>query len=162
MSGVANPAPLPARSPSLQTKPASKLRVTPRMKQALDLMVWENKTDNEAAVETGLNLRAIRIALKQPHVRSYYRGQLEVLRERESSRNIHTLVEVRDQKSNQMARVQAVKALEQLDDAAEGRQVHNALPGLQIVIMQGGAAQPVTVAGAMTIEHDDSASHNDK
>jgi hypothetical protein len=63
-----------------------------------------------------------------------------VLRTSERARNIHTLAEVRDQTSNQMARVQAVKALEHIDDNENGRPSSNSLPGLQIVIVQGGSA----------------------
>lgn len=97
-------------------------------------MVWEGLPDNEAAVKVGITIYAVRLALKLPHVRAYYRGQLEVLRERESARNIHALVEVRDQKTNQMARVQAVKALEQLSDEQQASANTQQLPGLVVVV----------------------------
>lgn len=100
-------------------------------------MVWDGLTDNEAAIKVGMTVTNIRLALKEPHVRVYYREALHVLRTRESARNIHTLAEVRDQKTNQMARVQAVKALEQLDDEVTTRRGSgfSAAPGLIINII---------------------------
>jgi hypothetical protein len=73
------------------------------------------------------------------------------LRTSERARNFHTLTEVRDQKKNQMARVNAVKAMEQLDDAQQSSRGAQSLPGLQIVIVQGGAP----AATPVTIEHSD-------
>jgi hypothetical protein len=126
------------------------------LKRALHLMVYDCKTDNEAAVETGLTITAIRLALKLPHTRGYYREQLQVLRERESAANIHALVEVRNQKSNQMARVQAVKVLEQIaDDAATSGRGVNSLPGLQIVVVTGAQVQqPAIDVSPNTLTHD--------
>lgn len=97
-------------------------------------------TDNDAAVQSGITVTNIRLCLKQPHVRAYYHEGLKVLRERESSRNIHVLTEVRDQKTNQMARVQAVKALEEMgDELSTGRRSQfNASPGLVVNIISNG------------------------
>lgn len=116
-------------------------------------MVWDNITDNEAAMKVGFSVVYLRTELKKPHVRAYYRGQLEVLRSRESSRNIHTLIDVRDQTSNQMARVQAVKALEQIDDSETGSRANAALPGLQIVIVQGAIDTRLTHAQPAVIDN---------
>jgi hypothetical protein len=77
-------------------------------------------------------------AMRTPPVKAAYADMLQVLRESEKARNIHALVEVRDQQVNQMARVNAVKALEQLDEtAAANPQSQRQQPGLVIVI-QGG------------------------
>lgn len=114
-------------------------KVTGRLKRALDAMVWENKTDSEAAVTVKMNVLSIRNALQRPHVKGYYLAQREVLRARESARNIHTLIDVRDQKTNQMARVQAVKTLEQLDDQPVMGGARQALPGLVIQIINSPA-----------------------
>ena len=129
------------------------------MKRALDAMVFDCKTDNEAAVETGLTISAIRIALKQPATRSYYREQLQVLRERESAANIHALVEVRDQKTNQMARVQAVKALEQISDDAPAARGSVSLPGL-VIVVNTGAPDGSKLLDLVPERVSDSASHS--
>lgn len=126
------------------------MQVTGRLKRALDHMVWDNLTDCQAAVAVNLNVLSIRKSLQRPHVLGYYKTAREVLRSRESPRNIHTLIEVRDQTSNQMARVNAVKALEQLDDAPGIGA--GALRAAGIVIMVG-AAQPVAVQHAVLERH---------
>lgn len=116
-------------------------RVTGRLKRTIDLIVWERRTDHQACVETGLSLSHLRMALKVPHVAAYYRAEREVLRTSEGPANIHALLEVRDQVDNQMARVQAVKALEQLGDDHVSRSAAAATPGLVVVINSG--PQPV-------------------
>lgn len=137
-------------APTTNLKPAQLPRsapgkVTGRLKQALDLMVWNNLSDNEAAAKSKITVTAIRLALRRPHVRAYFREQSDVLREREGPRGIHTLIAVRDQDSNQAARVAAVREMRQANDeqAANGsRSV--AVPGLVIVI--NGAAQVASIA----------------
>lgn len=119
------------------SKPGETLRISGRNKVAIDAMVYEGLNRKSAAAKAGLKDHALYVALSKPHVKAYYMRQLDVLRTSERARNIHTLTDVRDQTTNQMARVQAVKALEQIDDheLAGGRV--QALPGLQIVIVQG-------------------------
>jgi hypothetical protein len=71
-----------------------------------------------------------------------------VLRTSERARDIHTLNEVRDQTSNQMARVQAVKAKWQIEDGDEnGSGRAKSLPGLQIVIVTGQPVEPAVSVG---------------
>jgi hypothetical protein len=130
-----------SNQPQAKDKP-QQLRINGRNKAAIDAMVWEGLKRSDAAAKAGLTDHALYVALTKPHVRSYYMQQLDVLRTSERARNIHTLAEVRDQTSNQMARVQAVKALEQLDDDANPAAAAKSLPGLQIVIVQGGSAPP--------------------
>lgn len=124
--------------PASAAKPEKILRVTGKNKAAIDAMVWEGLKRSDAAAKAGFTDHALYTALTKPHVKAYYMAQLEVLRTSERARNIHTLVEVRDQKTNQMARVQAVARLEQIDDEAQASRGSQALPGLQIVIVQGG------------------------
>lgn len=121
---------------------SGRLKVTGKLKVALDAMVWDGKTRDQAAEHARLSIHGLREALKRPHVKQYYSAQIEVLRENERARNIHALVQVRDQTGNQMARVQAVKALEQLSDEANRPGGNHAVqvPGLTIVI--GSPAHP--------------------
>jgi hypothetical protein len=107
-------------------------------------MVWEGHHRDEAAKAVGMLPKSLYNAFRKHHVRAFYLAQLEVLRTSERARNIHTLCEVRDQTDNQMARVNAVKALEQLEDQAHTDSGKQRLPGLQIVIIQPPAPpQPV-------------------
>jgi hypothetical protein len=66
-----------------------------------------------------------------------------VLRTSERARNIHALIEVRDQKHNPIARVQAVKALEgfEEDSAITGTGRHT--PGLVVQIINQTPALPM-------------------
>lgn len=137
----------PVSAPS-QSNPASKpgkeLRITRKVRTAIHAMVWEGLKRADAAEKAGIKDNSLYIALRRPDVKAFYMRELDVLRTSERARNIHTLAEVRDQTSNQMARVQAVKALEQIDEqAAEGSGRSNALPGLQIVVVTAGAQRPM-------------------
>lgn len=131
-------APIQAGTPKVQGK----------TKAAIDLMVWDGLTDNQAAVKIGITIVAIRLALKQPHYRAYFRAQCDMLRDRENPRNIHALIEVRDASGNAMARVAAVKALEGQSD----QQVSSAVarsPGV-VVIIQGASQshdKPMQIVG---------------
>jgi hypothetical protein len=94
---------------------------------------------------------SLRAALSKPHVKAFYLAQLEVLRSSEKARNIHRLVAIRDA-ANNMPAVQAIKALEQLEDIATHSSNVQRSPGLQIVIMQS-ATSPV-LPSAPTLEHE--------
>lgn len=111
-------------------------------------MVYEGLNRKQAAEKAGLKDHALYVALTKPHVKAYYMRQLDVLRTSERARNIHTLAEVRDQTSNQMARVQAVKALEHIDDDQQVNRGANSLPGLQIVVMTGPQQPTIDVTPA--------------
>lgn len=145
----------PTKLPGTTSKDAKIERVTGKNKVAIAAMVWEGLNRREAAQRAGLTDHSLYVALSKPHCKAYYMQQLDVLRTSERARNIHTLVDVRDQMSNQMARVQAVKALEQIDDAEAASRGANSLPGLQIVIMQGATTQPTTIDVSPTkLTHD--------
>lgn len=119
-------------------------KVTGKLKVALHAMVWLGMKRAEAAQQAGLKEQSLYVALSRPHVRGYYLHQLEVLRTSERARNIHTLAEVRDQTSNHMARVNAVKALEQLEDMPERGAARASLPGLVIqIVQQAGEVAPM-------------------
>lgn len=96
-------------------------------------MVWDGLTDNKAALKTGLSLTAIRLAFQRQHVRAYVHEQRQVLQARECGRNFHTLLQVRDQKRNAMARIKAVQAIEQTSENASGSK-HMA-PGFVVQII---------------------------
>jgi hypothetical protein len=112
------------------------LKVTGKLRHAIEAMVWRGARRTEAAELAGLKDHSLRAALKKPHVIGFYRRELEVLRESERARNIHALTRVRDSDDNKMATVAAVKALEQIsesevDRASSGRA---RAPGFVIII----------------------------
>ncbi len=129
-------APAAAGTPTTQPKVKRELRVTGRLKQAIEQMVWSGLTRAQAAKATGMAEHSLYVAFRKPHVKAHYLSELEVLRTSERARNFHTLCEVRDQTTNQMARVNAVKALEQVDEETE-RKAAVRTPGVTIVIASG-------------------------
>jgi hypothetical protein len=133
-----------SQPPAIAPKADKIERVTGKVRVAIDLMVWSGSQRADAAQKAGISEHGLYKALRKPPVKAYYMAQLDVLRTSERARNIHTLVEVRDQTTNQMARVQAVARLEQIDDEAQVSRGSQALPGLQIVIVQGGVNAPLS------------------
>lgn len=127
-------------------------RVTGRLKTAIELMVWDGHHRDVAAEQAGLARKSLYNAFRKHHVKAFYRSELEVLRTSERARNIHTLTEVRDQKTNHMARVNAVKALEQISDEPGANADALRIPGVVINIVQiqheqGKEAKPLIVQG---------------
>lgn len=113
-------------------------KVTGKLAVAIDIMIEDGEHWNKAAVKAGLTVRAMRLALNRPHVVSYLKAKREVFRVHASTANIHRLVQMRDQDENKMAAVTAIKALEQIGESEQVGRSASALPGLQIVIVQGG------------------------
>lgn len=128
-----------------------------RTKRALDLMVHDGLTDNEAAVQVGITVTAIRLAIQKRGVRAYLNEQREVSRARICARNMHRLAEIRD-KADNMPAVNAIRLLEQLpDDAAiVGQAQRN--PGVVIIVNGGHANVPLAqnAAKPLIINGDDS------
>jgi hypothetical protein len=115
-----------------------KPRITPRVKRAIDAIVHDAKSWNEAAAETGLSMRTMRLAFERPHVMSYYRQQCQVLRASTTAHSIHRLREIGDAADN-MPAVNAIRALEQLGDE-QITKPNVATPGISIRIVN--VAQP--------------------
>lgn len=119
--------------------------VTGKLKIALDLMVWENKSRKDAATEAGLADSSLRFAFRKPHVMAYYHGELKALRDNLRASNIHRLDKIADDSKNDMAKVASIKALEQISDQADERfkPGMQQMPGLVIVVNSGIAAPKV-------------------
>lgn len=132
-------------------------RVTGRLRRALDAMALDGITDNAAAVQTGITVTALRLALLRPHVRAYYRQQLDVARTRESGANIRRLVEIRDA-ANNMPAVQAIRMLERIDEDSQRDSGRAPIaPGLVIVVNNGAAPMPhsPTIEAKPLTDNDD-------
>lgn len=118
-------------------------KVTGKLQVALDAMVFEGLPYDEAAQKANITVRAIRMALSKQHVIAYIRQQRDVLRTSMSGRNILTLAEVRDQKQNQMARVNAVAALERMEDQTHAAGNRASTPGLVVVVVNAPSSGAV-------------------
>jgi hypothetical protein len=115
-----------------------KPRITPRVKRAIDAIVHDAKSWNEAAAETGLSMRTMRLAFERPHVMAYYRQQCQVLRASTAAHSIHRLREIGDAADN-MPAVQALRTLEQLGDEQTNKPN---TPSAGVVIRILNVAQP--------------------
>jgi hypothetical protein len=115
-----------------------KPRITKRVKDAIDAIVERGIAYNEAAAESGLTTRAMRLALERPHVLSYLRQQLKVLRDARAPRNFHRLCEIADAADNLPA-VHAIRALELLSEEATGRRSDTPTPGVVLNIISSPA-----------------------
>lgn len=131
------PAPQHVPAPHDTPKPQN---VTGKVRTAIDAMVWQGLPRQQAAQHAGMTEHGLYKALRKPPVRAYYLRELEVLRTSERARNIHTLAEVRDQTANQMARVNAVKALEQLEDQPQSAAARHQSPGFVIQVINAPVA----------------------
>lgn len=127
-----------------------KHRISARVRTAIEAMVWQGLTRDEAAQHAGIKDNSLYIAMRKPDVRRFYLSELDVLRTSEKARNHHALVRIRDQDENKMATVAAVKVLEQIDETPATAGVHRSAPGVTIIIngnapVQAIEHQPVTI-----------------
>lgn len=137
-------------SPQIEKKRAPRaLAPTGRIRKAIDAMVHQGIIRKKAASLAGINEKSLYNALCKPHVKQYYNQQLEVLRTSARARNFHRLEEIREQRKNPMASVNAIKTLEQMDadPALAGGSQRSA--GLVIVIQ--ASPQGAAVIGNATV-----------
>jgi len=135
VSELAISTPAPTRQQIAAEGRSAPLKVTGKLKVALDAMVWQGMKRAAAAHHAGLKEQSLYVALLRTHVKAYYLSQLEVLRTSERSRNIHRLTEIRD-KADNMPAVQAIKMLEQLADEAHGPGASaQRAPGVTVIVM---------------------------
>lgn len=126
---------------------SGKLTVSGKLQIALDLMLYEGSCRADAAKAAGMTDHGLREAFKKPHVKAYYNAGLEVLRTSTRARNIRRLDSIADTSGNDLAKVAAIKALENMDEQerqrAPGGTGSQSVPGLIIVI--NGAAAPKVI-----------------
>jgi hypothetical protein len=122
-----------ADNSALARNKTPKPRITPRVKAAIDGIVHDAMTWQEAANANGLTARTMRLALERPHVMAYYKAQCQVLRSSHHATNIHRLAQIRDADDN-MPAVNAIKALEQINDEQTNK-TNAPSPGVTIRIV---------------------------
>jgi hypothetical protein len=123
---------------------SGRMKVTGKLKTALELMVWSGLTRADAAKEAELADSSLRAALRKPHVLSHYNAELSALRTSLRARNVHRLDNIADASKNDQARVNAVKALEQIAEQSEQTNgPQHQTPGVSIVIIQ--APEPKSI-----------------
>ena len=133
----------PAITKSTKAERNADRPVKGRVKKALDLMVYEGLRFNDAAIKVGLHPYSMRLALERPHCLKYLREQKQVFRASISASNVCSLADIRDNSSNPIARVSAIKVLEQLD-IVDGGGTKQQPPGFALVIVQQGTTSGTT------------------
>jgi len=131
------------------------LRISKRVKDAIDAIVQSGKRWDDAAIENGMTTRNMRLALERPHVLAYYKAQLKVLREARSARNFHRLCEIADAENN-MPAVNAIKALEGISDEQTNNKQTTA-PGVTIRIVNVSGTQVAHDQTTIDAKADDTA-----
>lgn len=125
-----------------KSSPAT-LEPTGKVRKAIELMVFEGHQRKDAALAAGIKDKSLYNALAKPHVKHFYNRLLEVLRTSARARNFHRLEEIREQSTNPMAAVNAIKTLESLADTPPLGSSAPRLPGLVFIINQAGTASVV-------------------
>ena len=130
------------------------LRITRRVKDAIDAMVELGLPYDKAAAEADLTPRAMRLALAKPHVIAYYKAQCQVFRASTTARNLHRLCEIRDADNN-MPAVNAIKALELInDEQTTNKQTTSPGVTIRIVNVSAAPAQHAVDVAATSLQSD--------
>jgi hypothetical protein len=119
-------------------------RVTGRLLRAITEMVWAGASRKQAAATAGMTDHSLRQALRRPHVITFYRRELGILRESGRARAFHRLEELSQQDENKAAAVKACQIVlgEGDDDHAPGRGGMATTPGLVIVVQGAPSHMP--------------------
>ena len=110
-------------------------QVTGKLAEACRLIVHEGMPWDEAAVKAGLTVRAMRLALKKPHVLKYIRDERHLLLSTIAAQNPRRMAELRDQNDNAAAAVRAGQVIEQMSTEGAPSRATAVLPGLTIQIV---------------------------
>jgi hypothetical protein len=129
-------------------------KVSGKLKLVLDRVVNEGADPYEAARAVGMHARSVRKALAKGHVLAYLRAARQVLRETARAQNIHHMIAMRAESSNEMARLGAMKLIEQEDGRSDAAGGVPTQPGLIICITGMPAGARLPPSPGVTIEQD--------
>jgi hypothetical protein len=146
----------------LRHQPIVYRTVKPRLRRAIEAMVFEGLDRRAAAHAVGLRDITLYKAFKHPHVLKYYRDQLDVLRNSELARNLHVGIALRNASESDKVKLEAAKWLHGESDRANGPGVQigvavNVQPGYMVDVSKHSAeaSHYLRVSGSVkTIEQD--------
>jgi hypothetical protein len=142
-------------SPLVASRPAPvrPVRLPQAVKDVIITMVDEGLAWTTAAQQHGVQLQRMRKWLGRTECIGFLRQQRARFRATVCAQNEFTLAQIRDDhEGNQMARVHAVRALEQLTDNEVARPSNAPQPGIQIVIRHEPAPIDITPRPAQVID----------
>ena len=134
--------------PTSPTSPVDR-RITQKLRDAIDLMVFDGVTYDAAALQVGLTVRNMRMALERPHVLKYLRAQKAAMREAACAANVLRLVALRDQDENRNAAVKAIQVLEYVPEETLRTAGIAQTPGVTIQII---SAPPQRERGGVVVD----------
>ena len=125
-------------------KPTRRPQVRPRLRVALQALVYDGQTIGEAAETAGMAYEAVRVALHRPHVQA---ALASLKRERvglESLRSFHTVTDLRDNSASDKVRLDASKVIMTAagDLEPERHQAPTTALALQIIVGPQHALPP--------------------
>lgn len=94
------------------------LKVTPRVKAAIELMVFEAQDRPDAAEAVGLSNHALRTALTKPHVLAYLNECQEVLRTSARPRALNQVIKLMTKTTSERVQLDAAKYIDGMDRGA--------------------------------------------
>jgi hypothetical protein len=146
-----------------KAKPAKELKITGKVRTAIEAMVWLGLKRDEAAQHAGMKDNSLYVAMRRPDVKAFYLAECEMLRLSGKARRIHRLNEMVEQDDNKAAVVNAAMALERLGDDNPLSSLANARsPGVVVQIINSSAAQPSAVqVGTLLTQSDGPVIEND-
>jgi hypothetical protein len=133
------------------------LKVTGKLKTAIEQMVWHGARRAEAAEIAGLKDHSLRAALKKVHVMAFYHDELRILRESTRAKNFHRLDGIAEDSPNTMARVAAIKTMEAVSDPIASVAHGQALAGWTIDLSEPASGLRVRIVSPMPRRQGDDA-----
>lgn len=134
-----NIAPQPVSRQKLAIEKASaKKQVTGALKVACDDMIQTGKRWDQAALDAGLAVRSLRLAMQKPHVLKYLKDERALFLTTLNLANPTALAGIRDKGKNDAARVRAVATLEEMAGTIANQHPGQAtVPGVVVQIING-------------------------
>ena len=133
-------------------KKKSEPKIPEKIKTAIRILIDQPALDLEAAAKAiGFSTYRLRGELKKGHIRRYFWHEKRAALDAICAGNPMAMKRIRDSSGNDMASVQAAKALEAMrsgvDDESRSGVASATTPGLTIQILTAGNAAPMRVLG---------------
>lgn len=106
------------------TQAAPKRRLSPRVKEAVELHIQEGYSRTDAAKAAGIKDDTFRRALRLPHVRAYIRQQFAELRETGPARAYHHIRRLADNSESERLQFDASRWIAGVDGLAPAKTVN--------------------------------------
>ena len=133
------------------------LKVTGKLRIAIEQMVWHGARRQDAAERAGLKDHSLRAALRKGHVMAHYHAELGVLRESTRAKNFHRLDGIAEDSPNAMAKVAAIKVMEAISEPLASVAAGQSLAGWVIDIGPDPAGLTVRIVSPIPRRQGDDA-----